>query len=78
LIYDEQAQLAHSTFHSQLTKSNNRELFVEDTIYPNTDVEQILGVSPTGEAEANLEQKAKAEIENQIINVELMENAELE
>ena len=69
LIYDEQAQLAHSTFHSQLTKSNNRELFVEDTIYPNTDVEQMLLVSPRGEAEANLtsanpEQKARAEIDN--------------
>jgi hypothetical protein len=51
---------------------------VEDTIYPNTDVEQILAVSPRGEAEADPGQKAKAEIENQIINVDLQEDGEPE
>jgi hypothetical protein len=51
---------------------------VEDTIYPNTDVEQILGVSPSREAEANPEQKAKANLENQLVNLDGKEDGEPE
>ena len=51
---------------------------MEDTIYPNTDVEQILGVSPSGEAEANPEQKAKADLENQLVDLDGKEDGEPE
>ena len=54
LIYDEQAQLANSNKdNSHLSRSDHRELYVEDTIYPNTDIELINALSPQGEAENN-------------------------